>query len=84
MDEKDVQELIKQLSDPNPEVRWNAAQALKNAAWIEQDITPAIPALIDALGDEDADIRNHASQALASAASAGQDITPVIPALRNA
>ena len=82
--EKEIQELIKQLSDPNENVRWNAARELRYAAEEGQDVTSAIPALGIALGDKNNKVRYHAALALTTADSNGNDITPAVPALGNA
>ncbi len=69
MDENDedkeefsLEELIKNLTDPNDIVRMDAVQALLKAAENEIDISPAIEDLTDALGDET--IRGDAAKAL--------------------
>jgi len=60
----EVRRRARQLCDPIPGVRTNAAWALRRAAAKGQDITPAVPALANVLKDEDVDVRKHAARAL--------------------
>ncbi len=81
MDEKDIQELIRQLNDPSPEVRMSAAGALGEVALNGKNITSAIPALGNALSDKNGGVRKCAAEVLWDAASNDQDISLVVPAL---
>ena len=83
-DNSRVGKLINALRNKKENVRKNAAEALVDAAYNGEDLSPAIPALGSALSDENLDVRRNAALALMNIAEKGQDITLAIPALINA
>ncbi len=70
-----VPELAKALSDPEEEVRFEAAQALAVKGRVT---APAVPALIHALTDSSQDVRECAAVALGEI---GQAASSAVPAL---
>jgi len=77
--------LTKVLEDKDEEVRFTAAEALRDAAKNGQDISQAIPALAKVLDkDEDKYVRHMAALALENAAKNGQDISQAIRVLTKA
>ena len=69
----DTKGLLEKLSDPDPTVRRNAADALGQSAD-----KSAVPALIKALGDNDYYVRRFAAQALGKI---GPDAKAAVPSL---
>ena len=71
----DVNTLIRSLSDPNPNTRY---QAVKNLGHMGRSAAPAVPALVKALEDDDRRIMKEAMLALRSIGG------PAVPALIKA
>jgi cyclophilin family peptidyl-prolyl cis-trans isomerase/HEAT repeat protein len=69
-----VEAIAKQLSSPDADLRWQAANALVR---IREGIAVATPALLPLLDDKDALVRAHAARAL-GIAKAAQAIDPLI------
>jgi HEAT repeat protein len=69
--EKGVLRLAAMLKDPAEQVRWQAAQALRN---LGKGAIKAIPALAEALHDKNTNVRNHAASALAQTGEEGAKV----------
>jgi len=70
-----VPELAKALSDPEEEVRYEAAQALADKG---EGAAPAVPALIHALADSSQDVRECAAVALGEIGQAASSAVPTL------
>ncbi len=73
----DVDGLIKQLKDSDPDTRRNAAKQLADSG---AEAKPAVPVLIAALKDSDLFVRRFSAQALGAI---GEDARPALPALEK-
>lgn len=74
-----VDAIVAQLRSPDPDVRWQAANAL---ARIREGISVAVPELMPLLEDKDALVRAHAARAL-GVAKATQAIDPLVRLLAD-
>jgi HEAT repeat protein len=73
----DVEDLVKQLTDKDPDLRRRAAKELANAGT---DAKPAVPVLVAALKDSDLFVRRFSAQALGAI---GEDAQAAMPALQK-
>ncbi|HKP87567.1 MAG TPA: peptidylprolyl isomerase [Blastocatellia bacterium] len=74
-----VEAIAAQLRSPDPDIRWQAANAL---ARIREGIQAAVPALTPLLADKNALVRAHAARALGVAKDAGA-VEPLIKLLSD-
>ncbi|MCK4319391.1 HEAT repeat domain-containing protein [Candidatus Micrarchaeota archaeon] len=84
MEEKEIKELIKQLSDKDWKVKESAIEILRLNAQEGYDISIAIPALGDSLSDKGVRIRLKSAEALKFAAKKGINTTSVVSKLGEA
>src|SRR5260370_40669517 len=73
----DVEDLVKQLKDKDPDIRRKAAKEL---ADVGADAKPAVPALVASLKDNDLFVRRFSAQALGAI---GPDAQGALPALQK-
>ncbi len=74
-----IEAIAAQLGSPDPDLRWQAANAL---ARIRDGIAPALPALLPLLGDKSSLVRANAARAL-GVAKAAQAVEPLIRLLAD-
>src|SRR6185369_8573236 len=74
-----IEAISAQLRSTDPDIRWQAANAL---ARIREGIAQAVPALLGLLADKNALVRAHAARAL-GVAKAAQSVEPLIKLLSD-